>query len=264
MPAFINADPFTVTVNVSGAKSGTNYFRIDLYKEGTKNYFGETHNGLDWYSGSEGDKYFPVQDIGSAWSGPVQARIGAPSTNDYDGQGTYKMRVRRYTSPKPGSYNSDEASSSAVVVSLVIPTLTSVPSNTPTPTKTPTPTVLPTATKIPTAVPTAKPTLTPKPTTKPTESSQKTSSPTQKQNNPTVLPTKKEAKKAILAASTTAVKKSSPSAVPKTTLVLPTKSQQKTEIQPRNPFSFVFIALGVISLIVCGILIFQKLKNHEE
>ncbi|HKB88460.1 MAG TPA: hypothetical protein VKC53_02295, partial [Patescibacteria group bacterium] len=51
-PQIINSiDSFQVSVNITGATNATNYLRVDLYKDGSSNYFGETYNGSDWYGG---------------------------------------------------------------------------------------------------------------------------------------------------------------------------------------------------------------------
>lgn len=160
-PSTVTSDSFTVNVSVLGASSGTNYIRIDLYKDGTSNYFGETYNGSDWYSGSDGKQYFPITIINSksTASASLQARIGIPNSSDYDGQGFYKMRIRRYTSS--GGPGSEDANNSAVAVSISMPTPTPISTDSPTPTQVSTDPPAPT--KTPTPVPTKSPT--PKPLT---------------------------------------------------------------------------------------------------
>ena len=54
----ISSEIFNVEASISVATNATNYLRIDLYKENTTNYFGETYNGSDWYFGSDGKNYF--------------------------------------------------------------------------------------------------------------------------------------------------------------------------------------------------------------
>jgi hypothetical protein len=161
-PSTIQADPFTLTASVSGAATGTNYLRVDVYKEGTSNYFGETYNNSDWYSGSDGKQYLPITiQSGIVWTGTIQARIGNPSSSDYDGQGSYRVRVRRYTSS--GGSGSEDANSSSVPIVISFPTTTPTPppaTATPKPTATDTPT--PTQ-KSHTPTPTQKLTSTPSP-----------------------------------------------------------------------------------------------------
>src|SRR5437868_14827917 len=66
-PSTISLDQFSLTASVSEASSGTNYLRLDIFKDGTTTYFGETYNGSDWYSGSDGKQYFPITvEIGRA------------------------------------------------------------------------------------------------------------------------------------------------------------------------------------------------------
>jgi hypothetical protein len=160
-PDTITDQPFTITASISGATAGTNYLRIDIFKDQATNYFGETFNGSDWYGGSTYAQYLPITiQSGVLWNGAVQGRIGSPTGTEYDGTGNYKIRLRRYTSG--GGNTVSEANNSAVAVTINLPTLTP----TPVPTDIPTPVLIPTDVPIHTPIPTAKPT--PKPTLKPT------------------------------------------------------------------------------------------------
>ncbi len=160
-PSTIVADPFPITITVLGASAGQNYLRVDLYKEGSTNYFGETFNGAEWYKGSEGAKYFPITILDSSTpvTSTLQSRLGQPSMSEFGGEGEYLLRVRRYTAS--GNPGNDEMVPIKVQVAYSFPTptptSTSIPTPTrsPTPTKTPTPT--PTAVMIPTKIPTATP-----------------------------------------------------------------------------------------------------------
>lgn len=99
IPSTITDESFTINVSVSGASAGTNYLRIDLYKENTTNYFGETYNNTSWYGGSTGTQYFPITIVsGQTWSGTVQGKVGTPTSTEYLGSGAYKLKIRRYTS----------------------------------------------------------------------------------------------------------------------------------------------------------------------
>jgi len=117
-PSSISADPFSISVSILGASSGTNYIRVDLYKDGTQNYFGDTYNGSDWYNGSDGKQYYPITivDSKSTASATLQTRTGVPSVSDYDGQGSYKMRIRRYTSS--GGSGSEDPNNTSVAISI--------------------------------------------------------------------------------------------------------------------------------------------------
>lgn len=132
-PQTISSEPFTLSVTIDGAQAGTNYLRVDIYKESTTNYFGETYNGSDWYGDSEHAQYLPVQiESGQAKTIEVQARIGSPTIGEYDDQGSYKIRVRRYTSS--GNYNSDESNNGSVSVNIDAPTASPTPAPSPSPT----------------------------------------------------------------------------------------------------------------------------------
>lgn len=166
-PTSISSEIFTVDAMVTGATNATNYLRVDLYKDGTTNYFGETYNGSDWYSGSEGKNYFPILIQNSSASATLQVQIGNPNISDYSGQGLYKLKVRRYTSS--GSQSQNDVQSPVdiqITYSTPSPSPTESPTNPPTTTPTNPPTASPT--KSPSPVPTKssspKPTATSTPT----------------------------------------------------------------------------------------------------
>lgn len=165
-PNTISESPFTINASISGAGAGTNYLKIELFKDGTTNYFGETFNGVNWYSGSLYSQYLPITiQSGVTWSGSIQARTGEPTSTEYDGSGIYKIRVRRYT--QGGSYTSTEATGSAVVIHIYLPTPTPSLTKTTTTTNTKTPTPIKITTTNPTKA-TATPIqtkTTPNPTT---------------------------------------------------------------------------------------------------
>lgn len=165
-PSTISQDSYTITASISGAATGTNYLRIDLYKDSTTNYFGETFNGSDWYGGSTYSQYFPVNiQSGIVWSGTIQGRVGSPSSTQYDWSGVYKLRLRRYTSGGGNTASEADASAVTISISLPTPTLTLTPTPTTAPTNTPTPTPTPTAFPTPTPTPTPTKAPTPIPTT---------------------------------------------------------------------------------------------------
>lgn len=157
-PTSISEDKFSVTVQTEGAASGTNYLRVDLYQDGTKNYFGETDNGESWYGGSDGKQYYAITIVsGTPNIATVSARIGEPSLSDYPGPGIYKLRIRRYTSS--GGQGSEDPLPVSLSITKVWPSPS--PSPTPTPTATPTPDPTSPPSPSPTPTPTPKPSLKP-------------------------------------------------------------------------------------------------------
>jgi len=160
-PPSISSAPFSLTVSVLGANAGKNYLRVDLSKEGTSPYFGETYNGNEWYFGSSGTSYFPIDIISSTStaSATFQAQVGELSSTSYLGPGAYKLRIRRYTSA------SSYAPSDLYDITIDIPTpsptpdLTAAPTSNPTPTPTPTPTPVKTPTPAPKKTPSPAPTV---------------------------------------------------------------------------------------------------------
>ena len=227
----ISSEIFNVEASVSGATNATNYLRVDLYKEGTNNYFGETYNGSDWYAGSDGKSYFPIQIQNSSASAIIQAQIGNPSINSYPGPGVYKLKLRRYTSSGSQSQN-DQQTPVDVQLTYVFPT--------PSPTDTLTP--VPTATATPTSTPTPTPTPSPSPT------------PTQTQT-PTVKPTKTPT--ASVAAE---ILGASISATPSQEVVTPAVEVQTVEKDYPQTDTFTAIAVGITSIGLLGV-IFYRLRK---
>lgn len=228
-PSTITLDPFTLSASISGATNGTNYLRIDMYKDGTQNYFGTTFNGTDWYGDSNYQSYLPITIASSKWSGTVMGSMGSPTASQYDGTGIYRIRIRRYTSG--GTYTASEADASSVVVSIVTPTPTPTPTNVPTPTPFPTPTFTPTNTPIPTPTPTIK-----------------NISPTQLILSPT-----------ISLIDTISSDSSTESILGAETSITPTPTQ-KTLVAGASfdVFPFVSIGAGILILFACGILIYRN------
>lgn len=221
-PLSISSNIFSLTATVSGATNATNYLRVDLYKDGTTNYFGETYNGSDWYGGSDGKSYFPIQIQNSSGSAILQAQLGNPNISDYPGQGSYKLKIRRYTASGSQSQN-DQQTSIDIQITYVAPTPTLDPTPSPTPVITSTPTLIPTPTKIPMPIPTKSPT--------PTSTSSQTPE--------------------ILGESTIG-----PTPSPLVTFSPENKIQGKFPI-----VAVIFIGLGVILVGISGIIFFNGRKN---
>jgi hypothetical protein len=165
-PTSISTDSFTVDVLVSGATNARNYLRVDLYQDndGDKNYFGETFNGSNWYNGSDGTLYLPIDVVNSTASATIQAKIGSPNSTEYPGPGNYKLRIRRYTaSGNPASSDAQNPVDIQISWSTPSPSPTNSPSPTDQPTNPPTasPTKSPTPKSTPTKSPTSKPSSTP-------------------------------------------------------------------------------------------------------
>ena len=238
-PSSITADSFNVTAFITGAATGTNYLRIDLYKDGTPNYFGETYNGSDWYAGSDGLQYFSISMIkGSTASATIQGRVANPSPTDFTGNGAYKLKLRRYTSS--GSSTSTDVQSS-VDVQIIIPT----PTFTPTPTEKPAPTNTPAPTS----------TLTPTPIKTPTPSPTKTPSgtPSMKEN---LIDEKLSSVSGEILGESISDQPTNPISTEETAKVLGSKT---------NKTPLIFVILGIIIFFIsCAILAFRIRKNGEK
>lgn len=120
-PSEITTDPFKVKVSVIGAKPAINYLRVDLFSEGTSKYFGETFNGTNWYGGSDGKSYFPINITSDATiSAVIDAKLGNPTTDEYAGPGTYKLKIRRYTASGSCATN-DKQEVKDVIINVATP-----------------------------------------------------------------------------------------------------------------------------------------------
>lgn len=235
IPSVISTDAFTFNASVSGASAGTNYLRVDLYRDSTTNYFGETFGANGWYGDSDYTQYTPITIVsGQIWTGQIQARVGHPTVTQYDGTGTYRLRLRRYTSS--GNYTSAEADTTSTIIAIAYPTITPTPTDIPTPTATP---------KPPTVTPTVKPSNTPTPTATP-KPTIKTPTPTQ---DPTLLEGASDG--AVLADALTPTDEPSP-----TTAVLGTQAKS-------NIIGSIFFTIGGILFVICGILLFRQYKMSK-
>lgn len=167
-PSIIDSlDSYQVNATISGATNATNYLRVDLYKDGSSNYFGETYNGSDWTSSSDGKSYYPIQIQNSSASATFYFQLGNPSNTQYLGPGAYKLKIRRYTSSGSASSNDDETPVD-VQINYVFATDPPDPTNTPTPIATTVSATPPPRTATPTPLPT--PTSTPTPSISPSPS----------------------------------------------------------------------------------------------
>ncbi len=137
-PASISNTLFSISVTITGAKAGKNYLRADIFKEGSTEYAGETHNGQEWYSDEDGTKYAPIDIISSETQlATLSARLTTIPTT-WSSENSFFLRIRRYTAS--GSYTSSEADASAIPISIQFPTNTPSPPPTNTPSPIPTPT----------------------------------------------------------------------------------------------------------------------------
>lgn len=249
VPSQVTADPFEITVTVTGATAGINYLRVDLYKDGTTNYFGETFNSSDWYGGSDGKSYLPITiETSKAWTGTVKARAGVPSVTEYDNQGTYKIRVRRYTGSGAGGGEDPNLSAQTVSISIPTPTPTPSPTNTPTPSPTPTKTPTPTPSPTNTPTPTPIPSLTPKPTTKVAKPTISIDPNREGGTESAVIETVTPSSQSVLAANNSS---SNP-------------QNQQPDSQVPN-WGKLFIIMGVVMVTsACGILVYNKYRMDKE
>lgn len=195
-------------------------------------------------------------DQGNDVSAPAQSQSAGRSTDGVGGWSIFSLTTK----------NSTNNTSTPAPTSTPTLTPTPVPTNTPTPTKIPTPTKEPSPTKIPT------PTKTPAPTKTP--SSTPTPSPTPKSPTPTPI---KSAPTPIRSGPTVAIfptsvlgesTKSSETGLLETKELAIGKTLNADE-EKANPdssgssFPVIFIVLGVVFIVACGILGFWQFRKQK-
>lgn len=215
-------------IKISGAAANTlNYLRAAFYPDSTTSYFGHTFNHLnDWYNGAspiDPKKFLQIQISGEGTWSGKMKIKPDISSSYFKGNGSYLLKIGRYTAN--GSSVSDWSSSVEVTITGTNPTLTPT-SQPPTLTNTPIPTKSPTpATKTPT---TTKTSLSPTPLDEPTE---KPSS--------------------VLGLSSSEKVKEEK------------KPEQKVLGVSENKFWLTFFSGGVIIIVSCGILLYQKNRRAK-
>lgn len=242
VPNTISEDKFSLSVETEGATAGTNYLRVDLFKEGTKNYFGETDNGQYWYGGSDAKQYFPITiETGVSNIATFSARLGEPTIGDYPGPGTYKLRIRRYTSS--GGQGSEDPSPVSVEITKVLPT--------PTPSPSPTPTPQPSPTQTPT--PTPKPSPTPSPSLKPPTSLSPSISPLASISTGTVAGESTEIDLSSFGISPTPISSD-----------LPGDSRKVPQLNRSRAKTAILVGSGLLTLSVAGYFGYRKYLKHKS
>lgn len=175
----------------SSCPEGKCYFQGTLTKKDKSKYFGFTKNNSEnWIAyvskpdpGFIKSKFLFCEPVDDACSFSVAMKFNHDDP-DYDGPGSYEVKLRRYT----GNSNDKSGETEALDISLNVATPAPTPSPSPSPTPTPTESPTPDPTKTPTPTPKATKkvstsmggslTPTPAPTTKSTNNSQSTSTPT--------------------------------------------------------------------------------------
>ena len=132
---------FTISATMSGLSKNAVYrLRLALAQSGTSNYFGSTWSGANWYNGTPSpinyaDFLTITTDATGAWWGNMQGEVDADDPNFTTGNGTYDVKVGRYTQTGSSATWSDPVN---IIISIPPqPTDTPVP---PTPTSLPSPT----------------------------------------------------------------------------------------------------------------------------
>jgi hypothetical protein len=134
-PEKLENSEFEISVTVTGAKAATNYLKILLYVEGSRESVAKTWNGNEWYYGSDAKQYFPITVNGKSTTVAVKAQL-----LDDAAKGKYTLSVKRFTAS--GSPADDSVNTVSVDVEHATKKL-----NSPSPTPSPKP-IVPTATPL--------------------------------------------------------------------------------------------------------------------
>lgn len=262
-------DEITIDVSISGLTSSVSCPNNICYLQGgfvgsNGRYFGITKNnsGTEYSYISSPDPsnmqttFFSFNPDSGNWSGKVIVKPDFTSPN-FNGSSNYDFKMWRYSGE---SKNSAGDSDNTLSIQLIGPTatLTLAPTNTPTPTSKPTSTPIPTPANKPAATSTPIPTNKPASNAvSPTSTSIPTSKITPASNAANATPTK------ILPTS-----KNSPTLTSKVSPTNNPKLQNKTEVlgvsTSRSPFAFIFIIIGSLFFLVCGILAFLKYEEGKD
>lgn len=231
----IIGDAFTLNASMSAATSGNNYYlKCRIGPNSSSLSDGQTYNSQtsQWLddTGSTGAwTDMPQITIGSdgSWQGSIQCRIKTTASDE-----TKVIFVRACLNSN-NSCGISFQSANSLSLNPIFPTSTPTPS--PTPTNIPTPTNTPTPTKTPTSTPTPAPTLTPTKSIIPTITTTPTEEISRTQN--------------VLGVSENDKKSDS------------TNNAQVKSIHSENLTGKIFLLLGIISLLLCGIVIFWQNKK---
>src|SRR3989344_2214430 len=224
-PSVINSpdDVVTIAASASGLQNSKQYLEVAFTKEGeTASYFGLTKNlSEEWYqyksspTTSDLNSYFySFTPVGGTWSGQLMAKIDI-SDSGFKGAGNYIVKLNKFITSSGSFSNNSVTVAVNVTLTPVPPTAISIPQNTSIPAST----SMPTPTKTPTPSPSKSPTVT-----------------TTKTPTPSASPT------------------SANGSLSPTINISPTGTEGEVLGTSTSKFPFVFIALGLIFLVVCGIL----------
>jgi len=150
------SEALVLEVEVSDLSSCTTCYLQAAFKSVRNKYLGQTKNNLgSWYKYESEpapsdikNYYFSFQPVEGGWTGNIHAKIDKED-GDFKGSGEYYVKVKRFTGESSSGSWSNE-----VLVNIIAPSATPLPSNTPT--KIPTNTATPKATSTSRPTPTLK------------------------------------------------------------------------------------------------------------
>ncbi len=245
-PSSIIVDtPFTVSATMSGLSANAIYhLRLAFALPGSSNYFGSTFNGTNFYNGTPSpinyaNFYSITTDSAGGWFGNIQGQVESSDPNFTKGNGSYDLKIGRYTQ------NGTTATWSKPPVAITVVGASSIPSPSPSPTKTPTK-------KSPAKSPTKAP-ATPAPTQKISSSI-----PSSEQVLSTAISPKINIPTSVLGQSTKSAAATSSSKVNNT------KKEVKVLGNNQNNIFKILIGVGGLFVITCAILLFRYFKNKES
>lgn len=248
---------FEISVAVSGAATNTNnYLRAAFYNEASKtSYFGYTFNHLGgWYNGSpspiDSHQFFQINiDSDGNWSNKLKVKADINSVY-FKGNGSYYFKIGRYTANASSVTDWSDSTQINIYAPSSTPTLN--------------PTVVPSNTAILTKIPTISSPI-------------KSSTPTSPKSSPTDVPR-------LMSATSSLEKTGQEKYASNTSSLISVLGDKdvsnsadknasptgivKTLASSNNNLPKMFIGIGIIFLIACGILSFRtyrksKMDNQE-
>lgn len=215
-------EEMTINASASGfTNDETIYIKGAFFQDGTTNYFGKTQNGSNWIKNGETATSQKTIKIGE-WDGNLISKSDFQDSG-YKGEGEYMFKVGFYYLTSGGNLSSVNWSTNILSINLNEPEYT--PTNTP---------LTPSSSSTNTPTPTKTPTSTPTPTKKPTNT-----------------PTPKKEVEVVLGAKT----KNTPTPTPDNSK---NEEERIAGTSSVNPTHVLFILIGGVFLVGCGILAWQK------
>lgn len=231
-------EELTINASSSGFTDGeTIYIKGSFYQEGSTNYFGLTKKENEWIKNGDTTLNQRQLKVGE-WDNNFVVKSDFTDSG-YKGEGEYSFKAGFYYITSGGNLSSVNWSNNSLMITINEPDPTQIPTSPPTNTPIP----------VNTATPTLKPTITPiSPTPSPKALMNISLTP---QSKATSTPKENRETKEVLGENESLDSSSEPTPTDLT----------ESSISTENNLAKIFIGLGIILIISCGILVFKTYKE---